>query len=99
MTRGNAPSRTDANHKEITEALTAVHWPYLDVHASANLCDIITVDVFGQPLFIEFKDPKERNHLTDGEREFMEMVNRVREYYVISCDVEETFAAIGLMGR
>ena len=97
MTRGNAPSRTDANHKPITEALTAVNWPYRDVHTAGGLCDIITVDIYGQPLFIEFKRPEERNHLTKGEREFMEMMNVKRAYYVIACDVEETFAAIGLM--
>lgn len=93
MTRGNAPSRTDANHWPILEKFREIGWPAKDIHATSGLGDILTRHRDGWPVLLEVKLPENRRRLTDREQEIHEMFPG---YHFVVCDWEEAFAVTGL---
>jgi hypothetical protein len=91
-----APKRTDANHKEICQALRQVGAVVLDVHALPGCLDLL-VAYRGALHLVEVKDgakPAHARRLTEAEQETIRLLASVGvEAHVVN-SVEDALRAI-----
>lgn len=85
-------ARTDANQKEIVEALRAAYCSVVHLHAVGKGCPDIAVGYQGHTYFMEIKT--DSGKLTPSEQRFMD---EWRGHYAIVRTPDEALKAIGVM--
>lgn len=88
--RSRLPHKKDDNHAELTRVFEAAGCTVLDLSMVGGDCPDVLVGIHGVNVLVEFKNPKARGKLTQGQQRF------IAEWKgpAVSCDSVDSALAI-----